>query len=86
MYDKIAVIEQNPIGGVVTLDPDGPGAELLFDLFVDLVGDGLDLSLVRTTGDDKKLSKARDAAQIQHDHIKRLFVGGTFDSELYFGV
>lgn len=84
--DEIAVIEQHPFGGFVTLDSDGARFELLLYLLAYLVGDCLDLPLVGGGGDDEELCKTGDRPQVERDHIECFFIGGAADGELYLGV
>lgn len=56
MYDEIAIIHQNPFGGVVAFDADRKLAGLL-QLFFDFVTDGVAVAGVGTRADYKIISE-----------------------------
>ena len=86
MNNKVSVVEQDPLGPAVALDPHGAPAELLLQLLVYLIRDRLDLTLIRSRRDHEKLREAGNLPQIERDHIDGLFIIGTTNSKLQFGI
>ena len=67
---EITVIDQDPFRRLETFDASRPRTAAL-QLFDDFIADGLALTAVRPRGDDKKISKADDAAQVKHRQVER---------------
>ena len=70
--DKIAVIEQNPLSVVVSLNAYGKFTCVL-DLQVDFVGNCLILTDVRARTDDEVVGETRDFTQVQNNNVLGLF-------------
>ncbi len=71
MYQVVAVIDQDPLGVLVSFDAVRVFAFLL-ELRLDLIGDGLHLACTRAGTKNEVVGKGCDVAQIEHDDITGL--------------
>ena len=71
-------IEHHPLTGGESINRDGPNRMILSQSRFEFVCDRFQLRLGRAGANHKKICKRRDAAQIQHNDVFRLFVRGEF--------
>jgi hypothetical protein len=71
-------IEHHPLAGGKSIDRDGSNRMLLSQPCFEFVCDRFQLRLGRAGANHKKICKGRDATQIQHNDVFRLFVRGEF--------
>ena len=79
---EITVIDQDPFRRLETFDAGRPRTAAL-QLFDDFIADGLALPAVRPRGDDEKISKAGDAAQVKHRQVERFFLQSSAQGTTY---
>jgi hypothetical protein len=71
-------IEYHPLAGGKSINRDGTDRLVLSQSRFEFVCDRFQLGLGRAGANHKKICKRRDAAQIQHNDVFRLFVRGEF--------
>lgn len=72
MNHEVAVIDQDPFGGVVAFDAVGELARLL-KLFLDFVRDGVGLAGIGNRADDEVVGERSDVAEIQDGQVRSFF-------------
>ena len=71
-------IKHHPLAGGKSIDRDGSNRMILSQPCFEFVCNCFQLRLGRAGTNHKKICKCRDAAQIQHNDVFRLFVRGEF--------
>jgi len=68
MHQKVAVVHENPLGILVTLDAQRALADIN-EVLPDGIADGLDLAGVRSVADDETVGEGCDLAEVQNADI-----------------
>ena len=77
--EVVAVIGQNPLGGLVAFEAVGEIAVLVLELKADFVGNGLHLAGIGAGADDEVIGEGSDAGEVENDDVSGLFVAGGAD-------
>src|SRR5205807_3269750 len=73
VHHEIAVIDQNPFGGLIALNARGR-RPAMFKLLDNLVANGLDLPPICAGKDHEKIGKGSDTPQIEHRGLESLLL------------
>lgn len=73
MDEVIAVVGEDPLGGVVAFEAVGQIAVLALELEADFVGDGLGLARVGAGADYEMVGEGSDAGKVEDDDVDGLF-------------
>ena len=85
MDNEVAVIDQDPLGVVITFQADGPFAPL-FEILADSIADSLYLALVGAAAEDKVIRKRGYFAKVEDADIGGLLgFSGAYGSEPEWG-
>lgn len=81
VHEDIVVIDDDPLAEWASVHIMRAQRVFVPHFVFDLRGDGFEMRLRSAGADDEEIGQRRDPAQIEHEDILRLFIGGVFRTE-----